>query len=66
VFLLHGTDDNVVPAAESVLLARDLRGQGVPVHLLVTPLITHAEVDRASGISDAWSLVGFWAGVLGR
>jgi pimeloyl-ACP methyl ester carboxylesterase len=59
VFLLHGADDNVVPAIESRLLAERLRAF-VPVHLLVTPLITHAEVDRAANPMDVWSLVRFW------
>jgi dienelactone hydrolase len=59
VFLIHGADDNVVPAMESRYLADKLRGQ-VPVHLLITPLITHAEVDRGAGASDAWRLVRFW------
>ena len=59
VFLIHGADDNVVPAMESAYLAEKLRGQ-VPVHLLITPLITHAEVDRGAGANDVWRLVRFW------
>jgi dienelactone hydrolase len=59
VFLIHGGDDNVVPAFESVRLARALDGR-VPVQLLVTPLITHAEVDRGAGAQDVWNLVRFW------
>jgi dienelactone hydrolase len=59
VFLIHGADDNVVPAVESERLARALAGR-VPVHLLVTPLITHAEVDRGATASDVWNLVRFW------
>jgi dienelactone hydrolase len=62
VFLIHGADDNVVPAMESSYLADKLRGQ-VPVHLLITPLITHAEVDRGAGPTDVWRLVRFWYGV---
>jgi dienelactone hydrolase len=59
VFLLHGADDNVVPAVESIRLAHALESH-VPVHLLVTPLITHAEVDRQAGASEVWNLVRFW------
>jgi dienelactone hydrolase len=66
VFLLHGADDNVIPAAESIVLARAFAERGVPVHVLATPLITHAEVDRAANIKDMWRLIGFWAGVLGE
>jgi dienelactone hydrolase len=64
VYLLHGTGDNVVPAIESTLLARDLAARGVPVHVLLTPLITHAEVDRASTINATWRLIHFWARLL--
>ena len=66
VFLLHGAGDNVIPAAETVALARNLAERGADVHALVTPLITHAEVDRAARASDAWALVGFWSDVLSR
>ena len=64
VYLLHGTDDNVVPAIESTLLARDLRARGVRVHLLLTSLITHAEVDRTSTARAIWALIDFWAKLL--
>jgi dienelactone hydrolase len=64
VFLLHGTDDNVVPAIESSLLAKDLRARGVDVEVLLTPLVTHAEVDRASMMSAIWRLIDFWSDVL--
>jgi dienelactone hydrolase len=66
VYLLHGTDDNVIPAIESYLLADTLRQRGVAVHQLATPLITHAEVDRTSTASAMWRLVGFWADLLGE
>jgi len=64
VFLLHGEGDNVIPAAESILLARAFEQRGVSVHLLATPLITHAEVDQASSTMDIWRLVAFWKDVL--
>jgi dienelactone hydrolase len=66
VFLLHGSGDNVIPAAETMALARTLTERGAEAHALVTPLITHAEVDRAATARDAWALVGFWADVLSR
>jgi hypothetical protein len=59
VYLLHGTDDNVIPAIESFLLADALRSRGVTVHQLATPLITHAEVDRSATASAMFRLVGF-------
>jgi dienelactone hydrolase len=64
VYLLHGTDDNVIPAIESTLLARDLAARGVSVHALLTPLITHAEVDRAATMGAVWRLIHFWARLL--
>jgi len=64
VYLLHGIDDNVIPAAESALLAETLRGRGADVWRLATPMITHAEVDRAAGLDSVWMLVRFWANLL--
>jgi dienelactone hydrolase len=64
VFLLHGDDDTVIPAAESVLLADHLRAKGAEVHVLLSGLITHAEVDRSAAAADTWKLVSFWAQVL--
>jgi pimeloyl-ACP methyl ester carboxylesterase len=64
VYLLHGTDDNVIPAIESSLLAETLRARSVKVHQLATPLITHAEVDRSATASAMWRLISFWADLL--
>jgi dienelactone hydrolase len=66
VYLLHGAGDNVIPAAETVALARTLAERGAEAHALVTPLITHAEVDRASSAWDALALVGLWSDFLSR
>lgn len=66
VFLLHGADDNVIPAIESARLAENLAARGTPVRLLVTPLITHAEVDRRTAARDVWDLLGFWGDILSR
>lgn len=64
VYLIHGDDDTVIPAAESVLLAEHLRIRGAEVHLLLSGLITHAEVDRSAAAAETWRLVRFWAQVL--
>ena len=66
VFLLHGSGDTVIPAAESVLLGEYLRSKGVDVHLLLSDLITHAEIDRTAAAAQTWKLVSFWANVLKR
>jgi dienelactone hydrolase len=64
LFLLHGTDDNVVPAIESTLLAQHATAAGGRARALLTPLITHAEVDRGSTVVAMWRLVDFWAELL--
>lgn len=63
VFLLHGTDDTVIPAVESVLLARWLEPR-TRVRLLLTPLLTHAELDRKARPSEVWRLAAFWSAML--
>ncbi|MBA3296656.1 MAG: hypothetical protein H0U19_06945 [Acidobacteria bacterium] len=64
VYLLHGMDDNVIPAIESKLLAEALVYRGVRAQLLITPLITHANVDRSAGVGHAWQAVRFWSNLL--
>lgn len=63
VFLLHGSDDTVIPAVESRLLASYL-SRGGRVELLLSGVITHADVDRAAAAAEVWKLVGFWKDVL--
>jgi dienelactone hydrolase len=64
IYLLHGEEDNVIPAVESALLAEHLRARGVNVHLLMSNLITHAQVNHAAAATEAVNLVTFWASVL--
>jgi dienelactone hydrolase len=64
VYLLHGDDDTVIPAAESALLNDHLREKGVDVHLLLSNLITHAEVNKSATAADTWKLISFWASLL--
>ena len=65
VHLLHGLDDNVIPAIESMLLAEHLRSR-TTVRCVISPLITHAEVNRQARFRDVWNLVGFWADLFGE
>ena len=53
----------MIPAAESVILTRHLEGKA-HVRLLLSRLITHAEVDRSAAASETLKLVLFWADVL--
>jgi len=66
VYLLHGNHDNIIPAAESVLLGNYLRSKGADVDVLLSGLITHAQVNEAATAKDAWELIRFWAGILKR
>jgi len=63
VFLLHGHEDNVVPAAETLRLAEHLR-PNVRVRVLLTPLISHAEVDRQATAREVIDLIAFWTEML--
>lgn len=63
VYLLHGTDDTVIPAMESQYLADHL-SRSTRVHLLLSPLITHAELDRPAQFGEVWKLIAFWSGAL--
>ena len=65
VFLLHGTDDSVVPASEMIFLAERLRAT-THVRAFATQLITHAEANRAAALSEMWRLAGFWRELLER
>ena len=65
VFLLHGLEDNVVPAVESEYMAEDLRGHA-PVRLLLSGLISHAEADKPMHAGDVLQLAGFWGDLLAR
>ena len=65
VFLLHGTDDNIIPTVEAEYLAGDVRGHA-PVRLLLSDLISHASADRPAGVGEVMRLAGFWGDLLGR
>ena len=64
VFLLHGIEDNVIPSSESEYLAQDLE-RHVPVRLLLTGLISHAEIVDVR-VQDVMRLAAFSADLLNR
>ncbi len=69
IFLMHGDDDNVIPAAESALLDDYLEQKGADVHLLLTRVVTHAQVNKAevaTAATEAARMVSFWAAILRR
>jgi dienelactone hydrolase len=59
VFLLHGADDNVIPAVETRAIAKYLEGK-TRVRLLVSDVLTHAGVDRTRLMAEAWRVASFW------
>ncbi len=62
VLLLHGRDDSVIPAEESIWADRDLHGR--PHRTLVTPLIEHVEIAGTPTLMDRLRLVHFMAALL--
>ena len=65
VFLLHGTDDNIIPSTETPLLAAYLTSHGnARVEWLLTPLLSHADLQTNVKLGDAWKLIRFWKDLL--
>ena len=61
VFLIHGSEDSVIPSEETARAAADLQARGNPhVRWLLTPLLTHADLREGASIGDTWRLVSFW------
>jgi len=63
VFLVHGAYDDLIPPEESRLLAR--RFINAPVHVLVTPFLTHTHPARQesqgpAGMRSAVDIAGFF------
>ncbi len=65
VYLLHGAEDNIVPAAESLWLARQIPRKMLRA-LLISPMVSHVGTDgeRSPGIMEEWRLVHFLAQVM--
>jgi dienelactone hydrolase len=63
VYLLHGADDNVIPAIESTLLAEHLRGR-TRVRQLLSGFLTHVDVAARPGVKDTWDMIAFWTALL--
>jgi dienelactone hydrolase len=63
VYLLHGADDQVIPAVESALLAQHLRPH-TRVRQLLSRYLTHVDVAARPTMKDTWDMVAFWKAVL--
>lgn len=63
VYLLHGADDSLIPAAESVLLAEHLRHH-TRVRLLLSASLTHVDLTAEPTVKDTWDMIAFWKSAL--
>lgn len=63
VFLLHGEADNIIPAAETLWMASELKATALR-GALISPVLSHLDVTRQPSAWDEWQLVHFMAGVL--
>jgi dienelactone hydrolase len=63
VYLLHGADDNVIPAVESALLADHLR-EHTRVRQLLTRYLTHVDLTARPTAKDMWDMIAFWKALL--
>jgi dienelactone hydrolase len=64
VFLLHGAGDAVIPATETLWLARDVP-DGLVRDVLVSPALVHVELEGEPRWRERFALVHFMAEVLG-
>lgn len=62
VYLLHGSTDSVIPPSESE--NADLELRSATHQALVSPLLTHVQVDRTAAIAHQVRLVSFMSNML--
>lgn len=65
VYLLHGGDDNVIPAVETALLAAHLEGT-TRVRPLVSGFLTHVDLSARPALKEIWRMIAFWKAALGE
>jgi pimeloyl-ACP methyl ester carboxylesterase len=64
VYLLHGEADNIIPSAETLWMASELRPEDLRA-VLVSPVLSHVNLDGPSpGTMDEWRLLHFFGAVL--
>lgn len=63
VFLLHGAGDTVIPASETLWLAKDLPPASVKA-VLVSQAVVHVDMDAKVTWQEQWELVDFMSQVL--
>ncbi|MEO6224100.1 MAG: hypothetical protein ABIP90_12705 [Vicinamibacterales bacterium] len=64
VFLVHGSEDTVIPQTETPSLAafydRAPGRNGMKTEWLITPAVSHADARAVAGLNDLWKIVRFW------
>jgi pimeloyl-ACP methyl ester carboxylesterase len=60
VYLLHGEADNIIPSAESLWMASELPQEDLKA-VLVSPVLSHIDLQAKPGAMDEWRLVHFFA-----
>jgi dienelactone hydrolase len=63
VYLLHGEADNIIPSAETLWMAQELRQEDLQA-MLVSPVLSHVDLGATPGAMDEWRLVHFFAQVM--
>lgn len=63
VFALHGSDDRLIPASETLWIAHDLP-PGTLARALVSSALTHVEIGKEAPLGERWRAVHFMASVL--
>lgn len=63
VFLLHGTGDSVIPASETLWLAKDVPQTDLKA-MLISPALIHVNMEDGVSLSQKWELMDFLAKVV--
>jgi pimeloyl-ACP methyl ester carboxylesterase len=63
VYILHGAEDNIIPPAESLWLAKDLP-RGTVREVLITKAFSHVDPEKDASLGEEWKLVKFVGDVL--
>ncbi|MBZ5528002.1 MAG: alpha/beta hydrolase [Acidobacteriia bacterium] len=63
VFILHGAGDTVIPAAESLWLAREIPREKLR-DVLISPALIHVSVESGVSLAERWALIDFLAQVV--
>jgi pimeloyl-ACP methyl ester carboxylesterase len=63
VYLLHGAGDTIIPASETLWLAKDLPAQSVKAEL-ISPALVHVNMEDKVTWQQQWEMMDFMAQIL--